>query len=50
MSTPTLEFTSLRMADLGPRAAGRDPEPAANQMLLSRAAPDPAVLRRGRRR
>lgn len=42
-----LSSQSLRMADLGSRAAGRDPDPAANQMLLSRAAPDPAVLRTG---
>jgi AsmA family protein len=37
----------LRLADLGLRAAGRDPEPPSNQLLLSRAAPDPAILRRG---
>jgi AsmA family protein len=36
----------LRLADLGLRAAGRDPEPVSNQ-LLSRAAPDPAALLRG---
>jgi AsmA family protein len=37
----------LRLADLGLRAAGRDPEPPSNQLLLSSAAPDPAILRRG---
>jgi uncharacterized protein involved in outer membrane biogenesis len=37
----------LRLADFGLRAAGRDPEPASNQ-LLSRAAPDPAALLRGK--
>ena len=43
-----LSSQSLRMADLGLRAAGRDPDPQANQMLFSRASPDPKVLRRGR--
>jgi len=43
-----LESQFLRLADLGLRAAGRDPEPASNQMLLSRAAPDPAALLRGK--
>lgn len=43
-----LNSESLRMADLGLRAAGRDPDPQATQLLLPRAAPDPAVLRRGR--
>ncbi len=38
----------LRLADLGPRAAGRDPESASNQLLLSNAAPDPTALRLGR--
>jgi uncharacterized protein involved in outer membrane biogenesis len=43
-----LNSQSLRISDFGLRAAGRDPEPQANQMLFSRAAPDPAVLRKGR--
>jgi AsmA family protein len=43
-----LESQSLRLADLGPRAAGRDPEPASTQLLLSSAAPNPAALLRGR--
>jgi len=38
----------LRLADLGPRAAGRDPEAAANQLLLSTAKPDPTALRLGK--
>jgi uncharacterized protein involved in outer membrane biogenesis len=38
----------LRLSDLGPRAAGRDSEPASNQLLLSSATPDPAALLRGR--
>jgi AsmA family protein len=38
---------NLRLADLGLRAAGRDPEPPSNQLLLPSAAPDPTVLRRG---
>ncbi len=38
----------LRLADLGLRAAGRDPQPASSELLLSAAAPDPTVLRRGR--
>ena len=38
----------LRLADLGPRAAGRDPEAASNPLLLSTAAPDPTALRRGK--
>ena len=37
----------LRLADFGLRAAGRDPEPVSNQ-LLSRTAPDPAALLRGK--
>jgi AsmA family protein len=43
-----LESQFLRLADLGLRAAGRDPEPPSNPLLLSNAAPDPAALRRGR--
>jgi hypothetical protein len=43
-----LNSESLRLADLGLRAAGRDPDPPATQLLLPHAAPDPAVLRRGR--
>jgi uncharacterized protein involved in outer membrane biogenesis len=43
-----LNSQSLRLADLGLRAAGRDPEPPANELLFSRAAPNPAVLRKGR--
>ncbi len=43
-----LNSQSLRLSDLGARAAGRDPDPAAYQMLLSRATPDLAVLRRGK--
>jgi hypothetical protein len=43
-----LESQSLRLADLGLRAAGRDPEPPSNQLLFSSAAPDPTALRRGR--
>jgi AsmA family protein len=43
-----LSSQSLRMADLGLRAAGRDLDPEANQMLFSHAAPDPAVLRTGK--
>jgi uncharacterized protein involved in outer membrane biogenesis len=43
-----LESQFLRLADLGLRAAGRDPEPPSSEMLLSRAAPDPTALRRGR--
>jgi len=43
-----LNSQTLRMADLGVRAAGRDPDPQATQLLFPRAAPDPAVLRRGR--
>jgi hypothetical protein len=38
----------LRLADLGPRAAGRDPGAAANQLLLSTATPDPTALRLGK--
>jgi len=38
----------LRLADLGPRAAGRELEFASNQLLLSNAAPDPTALRLGR--
>jgi uncharacterized protein involved in outer membrane biogenesis len=43
-----LESQFLRLADLGPRAAGRDPESPANELLLSHAAPDPSGLRRGK--
>ena len=43
-----LNSQSLRLADLGPRAAGRDPEAASNPLLLSTASPDPTALRRGR--
>jgi AsmA family protein len=43
-----LDSQYLRLADLGLRAAGRDPEPPSNQLLLSSAAPDPTVLRRGK--
>ena len=43
-----LESQYLRLANLGARAAGRDPGPTANQLLLSSAAPDPTVLRRGK--
>jgi hypothetical protein len=42
-----LDAQFLRLADLGLRAAGRDPEPPSNQLLFSKAAPDPTVLRRG---
>jgi uncharacterized protein involved in outer membrane biogenesis len=38
----------LRLADFGLRAADRDPEPASNELLFSRAAPDPAALLRGK--
>jgi AsmA family protein len=38
----------LRLSDLGPAAAGRDPEPPSDQLLLSSAAPNPAALLRGR--
>jgi uncharacterized protein involved in outer membrane biogenesis len=38
----------LRLADFGLRAADRDPEPASSELLLSRAAPDPAALLRGK--
>lgn len=38
----------VRLVDLGPRAAGRDPEPASNELLLSTAAPDPTALRLGK--
>jgi hypothetical protein len=38
----------LRLADLGPRAAGRDPQAASNPLLLSTATPDPSSLRRGK--
>ena len=37
----------LRLADLGPRAAGRDADAASNPLLLSSAAHDPTALRRG---
>lgn len=43
-----LESQLLRLADLGPAAAGRDPEAASKPLLLSTAAPDPTALRRGR--
>jgi AsmA family protein len=43
-----LNSQSLRLADFGLRAAGRDPDPQATQLLFSRAAPDPSILRRGR--
>jgi uncharacterized protein involved in outer membrane biogenesis len=43
-----LDSKYLRLADLGSRAAGRDPEPPANQLLFSKAAPDPTVLTRGK--
>ncbi len=43
-----LKSQNLRLADLGPRAAGRDPEAASNPLLLSTATPDPTALRRGR--
>jgi hypothetical protein len=43
-----LDSQFLRLADLGLRAAGRDPQAASNQLLLSSAAPDPTALRRGR--
>ena len=42
-----LDSQYLRLADLGSRAAGRDPEPPSEQLLFSKATPDPAVLRRG---
>ena len=41
-----LKSQNLRLADLGPRAAGRDPEAASNPLLLSTASPDPTALRR----
>jgi uncharacterized protein involved in outer membrane biogenesis len=41
-----LTSQSLRLADLGARAAGRDPQPeSAQPMLLSSAAPNPDALR-----
>src|ERR1700722_5046576 len=43
-----LESQFLRLADLGLRAAGRDPETPSNELLFSKAAPDPTALRRGR--
>jgi AsmA family protein len=43
-----LDSQVLRLSDLGPAAAGRDPEPPSNRLLLSSAAPDPTALRRGR--
>jgi AsmA family protein len=43
-----LKSQNLRLADLGPRAAGRDTEAASNPLLLSTASPDPTALRRGR--
>jgi uncharacterized protein involved in outer membrane biogenesis len=42
-----LDSQYLRLADLGSRAAGRDTEPPSNQLLFSKATPDPSVLRRG---
>ena len=44
-----LESQLLRLADLGPRAAGRDPEAAANDCSYRAAAPDPTALRLGAR-
>jgi uncharacterized protein involved in outer membrane biogenesis len=38
----------LRLADFTLRAAARDPEPAANELLFSSTVHDPSVLRRGR--
>ena len=43
-----LDSQYLRLADLGSRAAGHDPEPPSNQLLFSKAAPDPTVLMRGK--
>ncbi len=43
-----LNSQTLRLADLGPRAAGRDAQPADEKLLLSDAAPDASVLRRSR--
>jgi uncharacterized protein involved in outer membrane biogenesis len=43
-----LESQFLRLADFGLRAAGRDPEPAASELLFSSTAHDPTALRRGR--
>jgi len=43
-----LNSQTLRLADLGPRAAGRDAQPAEEKLLLSDAAPDSSVLRRSR--
>jgi AsmA family protein len=43
-----LDSQLLRLSDLGPRAAGRDPELASNELLLSRATPDPAALLLGK--
>ena len=44
-----LNSQSLRLADLGPRAAGRDAQvPAAETRLLPDTAPDPTALRRSR--
>jgi uncharacterized protein involved in outer membrane biogenesis len=43
-----LNSQTLRLADLGPRAAGRDAQPADEKLLLSDAAPDSSVLRRSR--
>lgn len=42
-----LKSQTLRLADLGPHAAGRDPDAASNPLLLSTASPDPTALRRG---
>jgi uncharacterized protein involved in outer membrane biogenesis len=42
-----LESQLLRLADLGPHAAGRDPEsPESATLLMSTATPDPAAMRR----
>ncbi|HTD74234.1 MAG TPA: AsmA family protein [Steroidobacteraceae bacterium] len=43
-----LNSQTLRLADFGPRAAGRDAQPADEKLLLSEAAPDSSVLRRSR--
>ncbi|HXP66477.1 MAG TPA: AsmA family protein [Steroidobacteraceae bacterium] len=42
-----LESQLLRLADLGPRAAGRDPESPENaNLFMSSATPDPSAMRR----
>jgi hypothetical protein len=43
-----LDSQHLRLADLGLRAAGRDPLPPSSELLLSSAAPDPTILSRGK--